>query len=208
MDVLFAPDWSDAAPYQPPPIPRDEARARLGPSPEPLCLIFGAVEPYKGQEEILAWWKTASPSAQLAIVGKPHTLECQNVIMRAAEGMPNVVLRFGWLPDEDLAIWLSAADCVIFNYKNHLHFRGRQPGSFLGSAASASVPYFHARLARAQSARPSLHKFENGFLSQLQTALATQPDYAASSSWRESISWKRVAKLTTEGYVAALGAPV
>jgi len=189
----------------PPPISKEEARKKLGLSPEPLCLVFGAVEPYKGQEEVLAWWKRAKPAAQLAIVGKPHTLDYQNTISRAANGLPNVTLRFGWLSDDDLAVWLSAADCTVFNYRT----------IFTSGAAGLARSYGTPMVLPARLQTLDLHEpdprvirfesFDGDFGSKLQTALAMPPGYAEAASWREATSWKRVAQLTVEGYRTALG---
>jgi glycosyltransferase involved in cell wall biosynthesis len=196
----------DLSVVMPPPLPREEARAQLGLAPGPLALIFGAVEPYKGQEEILAWWKAARPSAQLAIVGKPHTDDYRATITSAAEGIAGVTLRFGWLSDADLATWLSAADCVLFNYRT----------IFTSGAAclarSRGVPIvIPARLETVDLDEPcpTVFRFDHpgGDLAEkLAAALSTRSDYDAAAGWREKTSWPAVARLTAAAYRDALGA--
>ena len=190
----------------PAPLPRDEARAQLGLAPGPLCLMFGAVEPYKGQEEVLAWWKTARPAAQLVIAGKPNTPEYGAAITRAAAGIPGVTLRLGWLDDAALALWLSAADCTLFNYRTIFTS---------GSAALArswGVPILiPSRLATVDLAEPAFTVFrfdrlDTDFGGKLKAALATPSDHAAAAPWRAHTAWPRVAATTTEGYRAALTA--
>ncbi len=188
----------------PAPIPREAARAQLGLPPGPLCLIFGAVEPYKGQEEILAWWKAARPAAHLVIAGKPNTPEYAATITRAAAGLPGVTLRFGWLDDAALALWLSAADCVLFNYRT----------IFTSGAAclarSWGVPILLPRrldTVDLDEPAPTIFRFdrpETDLAEKLGTALATPSDYAGAANWRETTAWPRVAALTAEGYHAAL----
>ena len=190
----------------PAPVPREEARAQLGLAPGPLCLMFGAVEPYKGQEEVLAWWKTARPAAQLAIAGKPHTPDYAAAITRAADGVPGVTLRLGWLADDALAAWLSAADCVLFNY--HTIFTS-------GSAALArswGVPLLiPSRLATVDLGEPAptifrFDRLETDLAEKLRAALATPSNHAAAAPWRAQTAWPRVAALTADGYRTALTA--
>jgi beta-1,4-mannosyltransferase len=107
----------DLSVMMPPPVPQAEARANLGLPEGPLCLMFGAMEPYKGQEEVLAHWRQAHPKASLVIVGKPRDAEYAAVIRDAGQNLPNVILRLGWLADSDLALYLSAADVALFNYR-------------------------------------------------------------------------------------------
>ena len=189
----------------PPPVARDAARAQLGLAPGPVVLIFGAVEPYKGQEEILAWWKAARPAAQLVIAGKPHTPEYAAAITRAAAGVPGVTLRLGWLDDAALALWLSAADCALFNYRT----------IFTSGAAvlarSWGLPILiPARLATValDEPAPTVFRFdrpETDLAEKLRAALATPADHAAAAPWRAQTAWSRVAALTAAGYRAALG---
>ncbi len=189
----------------PPPIPREEARAQLGVGPGPLCLIFGAVEPYKGQEEILAWWKTARPAAQLVIAGKPNSPEYAATITRAADGVPGVSLHFGWLDDTALALWLSAADAVLFNYRTIF------TSGAAALARSWGVPIvLPHRLDTLDLAEPASTIFrfdrpETDLAEKLTAAMATPSDYAAAAAWREATAWPRVASLTADGYRNALG---
>ena len=188
----------------PAPIPRDEARAKLGLAPGPLCLMFGAVEPYKGQEEVLAWWKSARPSAQLVIAGKPNSPAYAATITRAADGVPGVALRFGWLDDAALALWLSAADAVLFNYRT----------IFTSGAAALARSYgvpilLPARLTTVDLAEPAptifrFDRLDTDFAEKLTLALATPSYYTAAAAWRAQTSWPRVATLTADGYRAAL----
>ncbi len=186
------------------PTPRHEARAQLGLAPGPLCLMFGTVEPYKGQEEVLAWWKTARPAAQLVIVGRPNSPEYAATITRAADGVPGVTLRLGWLDDPALALWLSAADAVLFNYRT----------IFTSGAAclarSWGVPILlPTRLDTVDLAEPAptvfrFDRLDTDFAEKLTLALATPSDYTAAASWRSHTAWPRLAALTADGYRAAL----
>jgi hypothetical protein len=195
----------DLSVVMPPPLGQAEARARLGLPAGPLCLMFGAVEPYKGQEEVLAWWRNAQPDAMLVVAGKPNTPEYGETIRRAAEGLPRVALHFQWLADPELALFLSAADVALFNYRT----------IFTSGAASLARSWglpvlLPARLDTVGLAEPDprvwrFDRLETDFAEKLAGVLSIAPDYAAAASWREETAWPRVAELTAAGYREALG---
>ncbi len=197
----------DLSVVMPPPSPQAEARAQLGLPDGPMCLMFGAVEPYKGQEEVLAHWREARPDALLVIAGKPQTPEYGGTIRRAAQGLPNVVLRLEWLDDSQLALFLSAADVALFNYRT----------IFTSGAATLARSWglpllLPARLSTVDLAEPDprVMRFESlatNFAEELSAALAVTPDYAAAAAWRCHTAWTRVAELTLAGYRESLSAP-
>jgi glycosyltransferase involved in cell wall biosynthesis len=190
----------DLSVAMPPPPSRSEARSRLGLGMEKICLMFGAVEPYKGIEEVLAHWRHARPGTSLVIAGNPITPEYGEEIRRAADGMARVTLDLKRLSDPDLACWLSAADCVLFNYRT----------IFTSGAAmlarSWGVPVLlPARLDTVDLAEPSrlvwrFHSFEQDFGSALAGALATPPDFGAAADWRTETSWSEIARRTALAY--------
>jgi len=190
----------------PPPITQAEARARLGLPEGPLCLMFGAVEPYKGQEDVIAHWRRAHPKARLVIVGKPRDAEYAAVIQDAVQNLPNVILRLGWLADPDLALYLSAADVALFNYRT----------IFTSGAASLARSWglpllIPARLTTVDLAEPNprvarFDRLDGNFAERLTTILETRPDYAGAAPWRAQWAWSRVAELTAAGYREALDA--
>ena len=44
------------------PVSQADARTALGLGKGKIALMFGAVEPYKGQEEVIAWWRQSMPA--------------------------------------------------------------------------------------------------------------------------------------------------
>jgi glycosyltransferase involved in cell wall biosynthesis len=190
----------DLSVCMPTPVPRAEARAQLGLGEGRLALMFGTVEPYKGQEEVLEFWQQAQPDVQLAIIGRPNTEAYGAMIESTARAAGNVVCRLGWLSDDDLAAWLSAADAVIFNYRT----------VFTSGAASLARSWglpllLPARLETVALDEPSprVFRFENlhgDFAAKLRGALAVAPDFASAADWRGATSWDRVAALTVRAY--------
>jgi hypothetical protein len=189
------------------PLPREQARRELGLGSGKLCLMFGALEPYKGIEEVLDYWRNARPATELVIAGKPRTEAYGDDLRAVAADVANVSLRFAWLDDRQLRLWLSAVECVLFNYRQ----------IFTSGAAclsrSLGVPILlPSRLKTVDLAEPSplvfrFEAFERDFASQLARALETPTNYAAAAPWREHTSWRGVAAATKVAYVQALGAP-
>lgn len=184
----------------PPPVPRAEARVRCGLGTGPVVLVFGAIEPYKGIEEVLTQWRQTRPEVDLVIAGKAATPEYEAAIREAAAGTPNVTLRLARLTDAELACWLSAVDVVLFNYR----------AIFTSGAASLArswgVPIlFPQRFTTVDLGEPSPYvsryaDFGRDFSLALGRALMTSPSFAAAADWRESIAWNRIAASTAAGY--------
>ncbi len=186
------------------PVSSAEARTALGLKCGRLAIVFGAVEPYKGQEEIIAWWKQAKPDATLAIIGKPHTDEYRTHIEQLTAGVPGILTNFGWLEDTQLKLWLCASDATIFNYRQIF------TSGAANLARSLGLPILlPKRLDTVALDEPSpfVHRFENlssDFASKLEAAFRTAPDFSAAATWRADCAWDRVAQLTADGYRMAL----
>lgn len=190
----------------PPPVPQAEARARLNLPAGRLCLMFGAVEPYKGQDEVIAYWREAQPGATLVIAGRPLNPEYAGFLRRSIQHSPGVILRLEWLSDADLALLLSAADVALFNYR----------AIFTSGAATLARSWglpllIPNRLSTVDLAEPDprVVRFEGldeDFEEKLETAFRRAPDHAAAAPWRAQTAWARVAELTMNGYREALAA--
>jgi hypothetical protein len=183
-----------------PPLPRAEARVQLGLGAARICLMFGAVEPYKGIEEVISHWDAARFECELHIVGKPCDAEYEAVVQRAATSIAGVHFRPGWLSDADLRTWLSATDCVLFNYRSI--FNSGSAPTARGYGVPALLP---ERLTTVQldEPHPTVVRFRDladDFPQKLQQALGQAPDYAGAAHWREMTSWKRMAELTVARY--------
>jgi len=184
------------------PAPRQEARAKLGIGSEKIGLMFGTVEPYKGLEEIITAWKQPPAGARLVIVGRPNTKEYGASITALCRGNPTIDARLAWLEDQELHLWLSAADAVIFNYRT----------IFTSGAACTARSYglpllLPSRLDTVDLGEPHplVFRFDlDSFPSVLQRALETVPDYAAAASWRALTAWNSIAERTAHVYQEAI----
>lgn len=185
------------------PLDRGEARRTLGlPLHEKICLMFGTVSPYKGTREVVQFWSEARVPHRLAVVGPILSADYADGVKIAAEDVPAIDLRLSpdWLDDATLRAWLSAADCVIFNYT-----------SIFTSGAGALARSFGVPSVLPRSAttldlgEPHRHVFRFGalqtdFRDALERALATPCDYMQAQDWRQRTSWKVVAAVTAPVY--------
>lgn len=194
-------DLSAAMPY---PVSQAEARQQLGLDESKLALMFGAVEPYKGLEDVIGWWKDVKPSTRLAIVGRPATDQYAAHMFRTLGDTSQILTRLEFLSDDALSLWLCAADVVIFNYRE----------IFTSGAASLTRSYgvpllLPRRLDTVELDEPTpyVRRFTDlatDFRSELDAALSVPPSFAAAASWRQACNWDRIAELTMDGYRSAL----
>src|SRR5262245_28030255 len=186
------------------PHPANNARSELGLGLGKIAVVFGTVEPYKGLEEIIEWWRYERPNVKLAIIGKPITPDYGSQILRRIGNTTNIIHRLNWLSDELLRLWLSAADVVIFNYREIF------TSGAANLARSFGIPIvLPKRLDTIVLEEPTPYvrrftSFETDFGEQLTAALLVQPDFAAASSWRKACSWDNIARVTADGYRYAL----
>jgi hypothetical protein len=105
-----------------------------------------------------------------------------------------------WLDDAALRVWLSAADCSIFNYREIF------TSGAAALARSCGLPLLiPRRSASADLDEPHPHVFrfdalDTDFMPQLERAIATRCDYAIASEWRQKTCWDRVAGTTAIVY--------
>lgn len=103
---------------------REEARTRLGLGAKPVCLVFGAVDPYKGIEEVLtAWAQAGEMDMELAIVGGVKDPAYAAALEAQVARMPNragIRLHLQRVEGRALADWMTAADSMLFNYRSIL----------------------------------------------------------------------------------------
>ena len=181
------------------PLPREASRVALAlPLTQKICLTFGTISPYKGIEHLARFWNEADIPHRLAIVGPILSNELAEKLAELAEVCPAIDLRLKreWLPDAELQTWLSASDCVVFNYEEVFSSGAAALARAYGipllmphSLAFVDLHEPHPHVLR-------FHKLEVDFKEQLARALSTPADYDLAAEWRMKTSWERVANLT------------
>lgn len=100
-------------------VPRDEARRRLGVTGEGSVFTFvGWVRPYKGVRELITAFRSVTgDELRLLVAGKPGSDEFAAEVTQLAAGDPRIKLDLGFVPDDDLQLYLNAADAVVLPYR-------------------------------------------------------------------------------------------
>lgn len=187
-----------------PPADAAQARASLDIPHGRMALMFGTVEPYKGLEEAISWWIKACPDVTLAIVGRTRFPAYGDSIRRLIGDHARIIHHLGWLPDDRLRLWLSAADAVVLNYRDIF------TSGAAALARSYGVPLLvPRRLTTLDLDEPSPHvrrfdSFDTDFAERLREALAIRPDFGSAAAWRAKCAWDQVARVTAAGYRQAL----
>ena len=196
----------DLSVYYGAPLPRAGARAKLGLGEEGrVCFMFGIITPNKGAEEVIDFWKRARPDATLVIAGKPKLQSYARDLETRAAGAPNILLRFTFQTDEEVRLWMSAADCVLINYKQI--FTSGVASLARSYGVPVLLPARHATV-DLQEPGPSVFRFdriESDFAQMLEKALACKATYADAEKWRKSIAWEAIAIQTRRVYEEVVG---
>jgi glycosyltransferase involved in cell wall biosynthesis len=107
-------------------VSRADARARLGVDQHAKVIVaLGGIRPYKGLNRLLDAFETiVDDDARLLIAGQPRTGEFADELRRRCEANPRVVAHFARVPDDELQVWLRAADLAALPYLDILNSGG------------------------------------------------------------------------------------
>lgn len=103
-----------------------EARQRLGIGQcEATILFFGRITPYKGLEYLIEACRKVRPKNKkyrLIVAGRPDNCDAYWTALREkidAEGQNGeVILRAGFIPDDETEIYFKAADVLVLPYRD------------------------------------------------------------------------------------------
>lgn len=103
-------------------IDKAEARRRLNlPEKVRLFLHIGLIRPYKGIPELVRQFvQLPTAGAVLVVAGEEIEGDLCSELPAALRDDERVVLRLNWLPDEELALYLAAADVVVTAFERVL----------------------------------------------------------------------------------------
>lgn len=103
-------------------VSRDEARQRLGiTSGGPIIAFVGWVRPYKGVNELIeAFRALPGDETRLLVAGQPLSSGYAAELTDLAAGDARILLHLGFVPDDDLQLYLNAADVVALPYREIL----------------------------------------------------------------------------------------
>jgi len=104
-----------------------QAKARLGLKENEKAILFlGRIKPYKGIELLLAAFQLLAkkdPSYRLVIAGEPHKgseayLDEIRTIVASDFSPEQVLLKFGFIPDDQMELYLKGGDVLVLPYKD------------------------------------------------------------------------------------------
>jgi glycosyltransferase involved in cell wall biosynthesis len=87
-------------------------------SPLTVFLFLGLLRPYKGLEELLpAFRSLPDPNAVLLIAGRPRPSDYAARLAAQAGDDPRVRWHPHFVPDDQVQLWMNAADAVVLPYR-------------------------------------------------------------------------------------------
>ena len=115
LGIGHHPHWIDSYPNT---LTAVQARAVLQIEPEEfLYLHIGRCKPYKGLEALIEAFREAPEPSRLLIAGNFSSASYQAEIRALSRLTPNVKIVPHSIPDEELQVYLNAADCVVLPYR-------------------------------------------------------------------------------------------
>jgi D-inositol-3-phosphate glycosyltransferase len=198
------------------------AKQRMGlRSDEKAILFFGRIRPYKGIEHLLAAFKllpvNARANYRLIVAGEPkkgseeYLGEIQQTIETGFEE-GQVIVRIQFIPDEEMELYLKAADVLVLPYKEifqsgvlflaysfGLPVVATDVGSFREEIVEGRTGFLSPSGEPAELARTLETYFASDLYKNLAVNRQELKDYAAANH-----SWSAVAELTRSAYAKML----
>lgn len=189
-------------------ITSQQARAQLKlPNSETVFLFLGQIRPYKGVLELLEAFEQLSrieSQVRLIIAGKPLNEEASLAIEKRAELLENVDYRPGFVPDEQLQIFMNAADVVVFPYRDILTSGAVILAMSFGRACIAPSLGYIREVLDENGAFVYDSNLENGLIQAMREALLQRENLTAFGDYNrrkaESWNWQSVAAQTAQIY--------
>jgi glycosyltransferase involved in cell wall biosynthesis len=199
IEVIPIGDFS--GPYPDPRRGRDELRAALGIDPRSFTfLVFGQVRRYKRVPETIEAFRALDrPDLSMLVAGSAPDPAEQAAVERAAAGDPRVVLRMGFVPDDEVAELHLATDAAVLGYRELFSSGALLLALSLG--LPAVVPAHGSALEVAKP--PALEPFEEGALSKALDAISRGDGESRRRASREAAKaadWRRISQRTVELY--------
>lgn len=193
-------------------VSRQEARQRLGLNAgDRALLFFGVIRPYKGLVDLLeAFANLPEPNARLIIAGNishPEAQGMRETLDAAASRDKRIHTHFGYVPDDEIQIYMNAADAVVLPFDDTFTSGSAVLAMGFGKAiVTPDLP--HLRYLLEDSGGILYPRGEKGGLKQaLEGTLVAdlRAKGARNLKVAESYSWDRIAEQTEGVYLRALG---
>jgi glycosyltransferase involved in cell wall biosynthesis len=196
--------------YYPNKITQAEARKLLEIDDSKIVFLFlGMIRPYKGVNELIDIFKQLhQDNVELIIAGKPLNPNIETEINQKIQGYTNIKFKPGFVPNEEIQVYMNACDVVVFPYRNLL----------TSGAAILAMSFSRACLAPKIGCLQEVLDDSGAFLydpdtpnSLLQTinqAIGQRADLGTMGKYNRQVveqwSWDRIAQMTGEVYQKCL----
>jgi len=103
-------------------ISRGNARERLEiDNGKTVFLFFGYLRTYKGILHLIETFKNIkNERIELVVAGKPANSEIQEILLEVCREDPRIVTFLGYVPEDDVQIYMNAADFVVLPFMDIL----------------------------------------------------------------------------------------
>lgn len=104
-------------------LSRREARERLDIDEDrPVLVHFGQIRPYKNVPALIETFlgSDISTRATLVIAGRPRSTQMRQAVTRRADRSTAVRTALEFVPDEEVQVYMKAADAVVFPFRSIL----------------------------------------------------------------------------------------
>jgi len=181
---------------------REQARKMLQlDSSDFVFLYFGQIRPYKGVYELIDAFKMlGNAKAQLLIVGNPYD---KDIVIKNRSENKNIKTILKFVPNEEIQIYMNAADIVVIPYKEIL-----TSGAVI-LAMSFGKPVIAPKMGCISDILNEkggfLYQGEDGLLEAMKTALNTSEEKLNKMGkynfkLAERLNWNSIAENTYEIY--------
>lgn len=193
-------DWYPAS------VSHHQARQKLGIAPgKAVLLFFGNIRPYKGVVELVkAFQSLQRMDVELIIAGQPGDPELTRELQTLAACSQGVRLYLQFIPDDEVQVFLHAADAVVFPYHEIL----------TSGALVLAMGFGRACIAPRRGCIPELLDDQGGYLYDPQAADGLVEALTAALRCPERLTamgahnksraarwtWQQVAQRTLSGY--------
>lgn len=100
---------------------RHEARRALGLDPDaPTLLFLGQIRAYKGAVQLVEAFARVRSGLQLVIAGRPNPPALAEELRARAQGVEGIHLRLAFVPEEDVATYVTASDLFVLPHREIL----------------------------------------------------------------------------------------
>jgi len=191
-------------------IGREEARSRLGISPlAKVLLFFGLIRPYKNVSQLIRVFRQLSDPTTILVIGGRFVSPLLAEEVRAEASLDSrVLLHPKFIPDEEVQVYLRAADLVVLPYREVLN------SSSALLALSFDRPVLVPELGalgelRTQVGEQWVNMYSEDLTPhQLNTALSWAVSVVRSErAPLEALDWDSIAQQTIEAYRTILAIP-